>query len=212
MTPSHSSKWKWKWIRYVVSDSSWPRRQQPTRLFCPWDSPGKNTGVGCHFLLQEIFPTQELNPGLPHCRQTQADALTSEPPGSPKPSSNICAAYSNVLTSSLLLLFLFLLKYFLWPLITLIIVYGDVYFCLFPLLDCQVLEDSFLNLITKHIVYHSVCSQILFQWVKIWIIYNCLSWISEQIYKHEELSTFDSNSVRNCYTTSKLNFCKHTGV
>ena len=29
-----------------------PRRQQPTRLLCPWDSPGKNTGVGCHFLLQ----------------------------------------------------------------------------------------------------------------------------------------------------------------
>ena len=32
--------------------------------------PGRNTGVGCHFLLQEIFPTQGLNPGLPHCRQT----------------------------------------------------------------------------------------------------------------------------------------------
>ena len=30
----------------------------------------QNTGVGCHFLLQEIFPTQGLNPGLPHCRQT----------------------------------------------------------------------------------------------------------------------------------------------
>jgi len=34
------------------------------------DFPGKNTGVGCHFLLQEIFPTQGLNPGLPHHRQT----------------------------------------------------------------------------------------------------------------------------------------------
>ena len=30
----------------------WPHRRQPTRLPCPWDSPGKNTGVGCHFLLQ----------------------------------------------------------------------------------------------------------------------------------------------------------------
>ena len=39
-------------------------------VLCPWNSPGKNTGVGCHFLLQEIFPTQELNPGLSHCRQT----------------------------------------------------------------------------------------------------------------------------------------------
>ena len=36
----------------VVSDSVQPRRWQPTSLFCPWDSLGKNTGVGCHFLLQ----------------------------------------------------------------------------------------------------------------------------------------------------------------
>ena len=35
-----------------MSDSVWPHRQQPTRLPHPWDSPGKNTGVGCHFLLQ----------------------------------------------------------------------------------------------------------------------------------------------------------------
>ena len=40
-----------------------------TLLLCPWDSPGKGSGVGCHFLLQEIFPTQELNLGLPHYRQ-----------------------------------------------------------------------------------------------------------------------------------------------
>ena len=37
--------------------------------FCPWNSSGKNTGMGCHFLLQWIFPTQESNLGLPHCRQ-----------------------------------------------------------------------------------------------------------------------------------------------
>ena len=35
-----------------MSNSGWPQTQQPTRLHCPWDSPGKNTGVGCHFLLQ----------------------------------------------------------------------------------------------------------------------------------------------------------------
>ena len=35
-----------------MSDSVWPQRWQPTRLPRPWDSPGKNTGVGCHFLLQ----------------------------------------------------------------------------------------------------------------------------------------------------------------
>ena len=41
-------------------------------ILCPWDSPGKNTGVGCHFLLQRIFPTQELNLcllWLLHCRR-----------------------------------------------------------------------------------------------------------------------------------------------
>ena len=53
-----------------MSDSLRPHGLQPTRLLRPWDSLGKNTGVGCHFLLQEIFPTQGLNPGLPHCRQT----------------------------------------------------------------------------------------------------------------------------------------------
>ena len=35
-----------------MSDSVRPHRRQPTRLLCPWDSRGKNTGVGCHFLLQ----------------------------------------------------------------------------------------------------------------------------------------------------------------
>ena len=39
-------------------------------LLCPWNFPGKNTGVGCPFLLQEIFSIQGLNLGLSHCRQT----------------------------------------------------------------------------------------------------------------------------------------------
>ena len=39
-------------VTSVVSDSVPPHRRQPTTLPCPWDSPGKNTGVGCHFLLQ----------------------------------------------------------------------------------------------------------------------------------------------------------------
>ena len=54
----------------IVSDSLPPHGLQPTRLLCPWDFPGKSTGVGCHFLLQGIFPTQGLNPGLLYCRQT----------------------------------------------------------------------------------------------------------------------------------------------
>ena len=46
-----------------MSDSLWPHG-----LYSPWNSPGQNTGVGSCSLLQEIFPTQGLNPGLLHCR------------------------------------------------------------------------------------------------------------------------------------------------
>ena len=60
----------WKWSCSVMSDSWWPHGLQLTRLLCPWDSPDTSTGVGCHFLLQGIFPSQGLKPGLPHCRQT----------------------------------------------------------------------------------------------------------------------------------------------
>ena len=41
---------KWKWSRSVVSDSSRPHGLYSTRLLCPWNFPGKNAGVGCHFL------------------------------------------------------------------------------------------------------------------------------------------------------------------
>ena len=52
----------------LMSDSLPPHGLQPARLLHPWDSPGKNTGVDCHSLLQGIFPTQGSNPGLLHCR------------------------------------------------------------------------------------------------------------------------------------------------
>ena len=42
---------------------------QPHRIYSPWNSPGPNPGVGSLSLLQKIFPTQGLNPGLLHCRQ-----------------------------------------------------------------------------------------------------------------------------------------------
>ena len=50
--------------RSVMSNSL-----QPHGLYSPWNSPGHNTGVGSLFFLQGIFPTQESNPGLPHCRR-----------------------------------------------------------------------------------------------------------------------------------------------
>ena len=68
------------WLMFscsFVSDTLLPFRLLPARLLHPWDFPGKNTGVGCHFLLQEIFPTQKSNPGL------QADSLLLRHLGSP---------------------------------------------------------------------------------------------------------------------------------
>ena len=62
----------------VMSDSLGPHGLYPTRLLCPWDSPGKNTGMGCHTLFQGIFPTQGSNPESP---ALPADSLPSEPPG-----------------------------------------------------------------------------------------------------------------------------------
>ena len=53
----------------VMSDCWQFHGLYPARSLCPWNSPGKNTGMGCHSLLQGIFLTQGLNPGLLHCRQ-----------------------------------------------------------------------------------------------------------------------------------------------
>ena len=67
---SHQRIPKWKGTRSVLSDSLQPHGLLPTRLHHLWDFPGKSTGAGCYVLLQEIFPDQGLNQGLPNCRQT----------------------------------------------------------------------------------------------------------------------------------------------
>ena len=65
----------------VMSNFLQPYGLQPARLLCPWNSPGKNIGVGSHSLLQGIFPAEGLNPGLLHCKWF---FLPFEPPGEPK--------------------------------------------------------------------------------------------------------------------------------
>ena len=57
--------------------------RDPTRLLCPWDSPGRNTGVGCPFFLQGIFPTQGSNRQHLYLQHWQAGSFTTEPPGKP---------------------------------------------------------------------------------------------------------------------------------
>ena len=63
-----------------MSDSVRPHRRQPTRLPRPWDSPGKNTGVGCHFLLQcmTVKSESEVAQSCP----TLSGPMESSPPGS----------------------------------------------------------------------------------------------------------------------------------
>ena len=67
-------------VASVVSDSVRPHRRQPTRLPCPWDSPGKNTGVGCHFLLQCIRVKSESE--VAQSCPTLSDPMDCSPPGS----------------------------------------------------------------------------------------------------------------------------------
>ena len=68
------------YVASVVSDSSGPHRWQPTRLPCPWDSPGQNTGVGCHFLLQcvKVKSESEVAQSCP----TLSNPMDCGPPGS----------------------------------------------------------------------------------------------------------------------------------
>ena len=63
-----------------MSHSVWPHRRQPTRLPCPWDSPGKNTGVGCHFLLQ-FMKVKSESEDAQSC-PTSRDPMDCSPPGS----------------------------------------------------------------------------------------------------------------------------------
>ena len=93
----------------VVSDSLWPQGLQSAKLLCPWNSLGKDTGVGFHFLPWGIFPTQGLNQGLLHCRRiftvwTESEA--SLHPGSPPPLTNFCFRFSSSLTDFFPVMFL----------------------------------------------------------------------------------------------------------
>ena len=86
--PSHRKKKKkpFKWLAAAAAKSLQscptlqPHRRQPGRLPCPWDSPGKNTGVGCHFLLQctKVKSESEVTQSCP----TLSDPMDCSPPGS----------------------------------------------------------------------------------------------------------------------------------
>ena len=91
--PSNCTDWLYREMRLrftksvsclVMSDSLQPHGPQPQRIPCPWNSPGKNTGMGSHSFLQGIFPIQGLNLGLLHCRKILYHRSYQGSPGSPK--------------------------------------------------------------------------------------------------------------------------------
>ena len=61
---------KWKFSLDYDTEVNVAQSLRPHGLYSPWNSPGQNTGVGSLSFLLGIFPTQGLNPGFPHCRQT----------------------------------------------------------------------------------------------------------------------------------------------
>ena len=76
----------------VVCDSLQPHGLQPVRILCPWNFPGKNIGVGCHFFIQGIEPlgqTQGQKPCLLRLLKSQADSLPVVPPGKPIPGTQV---------------------------------------------------------------------------------------------------------------------------
>ena len=85
----------------VVSNSLWPHGRWPTRLLCPRNFTGKNTGVGCHFLHQGIFLTQGASLRPLHW---QIDSLSLAPPGKPKDKS--CCQNDNLRITDYVLFFL----------------------------------------------------------------------------------------------------------
>ena len=90
-----------------MSDSMRPHRRQPTRLHRPWDSPGKNTGVGCHFLLQcmKVKSEREVAQSCPTLRDPMDCSLLGSSvhgfsrqeywSGLPLPSLNVCLGTHN---------------------------------------------------------------------------------------------------------------------
>ena len=84
----------------VVSSSSQPYGLRPAKLLCPRGSPGTNTGVGHHFLLQRIFLTQGSNQCLPHLLHWQEGSSPLAPPGKLLENLTAAAAAAESLPSS----------------------------------------------------------------------------------------------------------------
>ena len=73
-------------VASVVTPTLCDLMEEPTKLLCPWDSPGKSTGAGCHALLQGIFLSPALHSHLAGLLRWQVGSLPLVPPVHPPPS------------------------------------------------------------------------------------------------------------------------------
>ena len=80
----------------VISNSLQPPGLQPDRFLCPWNFPDKNTGVGCHFLLQRIFPKSGIEPMSSVSPALQTDSLLLSHHGSPEKAMVFAQSLSHV--------------------------------------------------------------------------------------------------------------------
>ena len=119
-----------------MSDSVRPQRRQPTRLPHPWDSPGKNTGVGCHFLLQcmKVKSESEVAQSCP----TLCDPMDCSLPG-----SSIHGIFQARVLD--------------WG----AIVFSDLLFIICPI--CSVLSATFISVLSVHPPSNDLCSMFSLQ-------------------------------------------------
>ena len=89
---------KWSESHSVMSDSLWLYGLQLTRLLCPWNSPGKNTGVGSHSFHQGTLPNPGIKSGSP---SLQAAFSPSEPPGKPNLTPSLNIYYFTLMSTTL---------------------------------------------------------------------------------------------------------------
>ena len=94
----HTGSGRTEWLK--VSDSLWLHGLQSTRLLCPWDFPGKNIGVVCHFLLKGGFLTPGLNLGRLHCKQILYWPSCQGSPPAPKQTISRAVLSRSVISDS----------------------------------------------------------------------------------------------------------------
>ena len=159
----------------VVSDSLWPRGLWPTRRLCPWDSLGKNTGMGCPALLQGIFLTQGSNLHLFCLLHWQVGSLPLVLPGIPPTHIHtmLCPSISFSVFDNY--------KQYFYTFINIIINYNIIIIIIFNTNIINIIFNNNYNVINDFIKYfYTFINNILDTYYSfiLLIVYLTVSWIN----------------------------------